>query len=338
VIVALIAVVDGFTTLFSQLGGAGNVDLMVEQADASDASFSAIEERVAQEIEQRSDVESLSLIVLGASSAPGAAYLIIFGLDAHETFIEHFAVVDGRAIVRSDEIMLGSHLAKNLDRRVDDRLTIAGRSFRVVGIFENGAAFEDSSAVMQLREAQRLFHKTGQVSFLGVRVTEPEHADEIALSIEAEFPQVMVARAVNFTERMNDMRVTNAALDAVIAVTTVVGALVMMNAMLMSVFERTREFGLLRALGWRRRRLVRMVVQEAALLSLAGAAAGVGIGVGIAALLRSEPTIGMFLYPTYTYALFARVTMLVLLLGVAGSVYPALRAASMPPAEALRYE
>ncbi|MCX6018761.1 MAG: ABC transporter permease [Chloroflexi bacterium] len=60
----------------------------------------------------------------------------------------------------------------------------------------------------------------------------------------------MVARVVDFTDRMNDIQVTNAALDAVIVMMTIVGALVITNAMLMSEFERTHEFGLLRALGW----------------------------------------------------------------------------------------
>lgn len=337
-IVALIAVVDGFSALFSQLGTAGGVDLMVEQANASDAAFSAIDERIAAEIEMRPDVESVSRLVLGVTSAPGAAYFIVFGLDAREDYIRHFNVVDGRSILRDNEVMLGRQVAVSLKRTVDDRITIAGRSYRVVGIFENGTAFEDSSGVLALREAQRIFHKVGQSSFLGLRVVDSNRADEIAATIEYEFPEVMVARVVDFTERMNDMRVTNAALDAVIAVTTVVGGLVMTNAMLMSVFERMREFGLLRALGWRRRRLVRMVVQEAVVLSLLGAVLGAGIGVGLAELLRLEPTIGKWLLPTYTGELFVRVTALVLMLGVCGSIYPALRAAAMPPAEALRYE
>jgi putative ABC transport system permease protein len=112
----------------------------------------------------------------------------------------------------------------------------------------------------------------------------------------------------------------------------------MMNAMLMSVFERMHEFGVLRALGWRRRRLVGMVVVEAIALSLLSAVAGIGIGVGLGELLRLEPTMGQWLIPTYSAELFVRVGILVLVLGVIGSVYPALRAASMRPVEALRYE
>ena len=337
-IVALTAVVDGFTVLFSQLGGAGDVDLMVEQAEASAAAFSAIDEHTVQEIERRSDVAAVSRLVLGVSTAPGAPTMLVFGLDPREEYIEHFVLIEGRAVARADEIMLGRQIAASTKKSVDDHMTLSGRRLHVVGIYENGQAFEDYAGVMTLREAQRMFHKAGQVSFLGVRVADPSRADEIAAAIEFAHPEVIAARVVNFTDRMNDMRVTRAALDVVVGITVAVGALLMTNAMLMSVFERTREFGILRALGWRRRRLMWMVVRESLVLCLAAALVGIGIGVGMAAALQREPTIGMWLLPQYSTALFVRTTALVLLFGLVGSLYPALRAAMMTPVEALRYE
>jgi ABC-type antimicrobial peptide transport system permease subunit len=71
---------------------------------------------------------------------------------------------------------------------------------------------------------------------------------------------------------------------------------------------------------------------------VAAAGVGIGLGVGMAAALQREPTIGMWLLPQYSTALFVRTTALVLLFGLVGSLYPALRAAMMTPVEALRYE
>jgi ABC-type lipoprotein release transport system permease subunit len=337
-IVAMIATVQGFDTLFSELGTAGQVDLMVQQANASDAAFSVIDERTADKIALRDDVDSVSKLLFGMTTAPGVPYFLLFGLDPHEDYINHFRVVEGRMIARSNEMILGRQVARSLKRESEDRISLGGSQYKIVGIYENGVAFEDSAGVIALRDAQRLFRKPRQVSFLGIRVTDPQRAADIAATLELEYPDIMVAKVAEFTERMNDMQVTNAALDAIIVVTTVVGAAVMMNAMLMSVFERMHEFGVLRALGWRRRRLVGMVVVEAIALSLLSAVAGIGIGVGLGELLRLEPTMGQWLIPTYSAELFVRVGILVMVLGVIGSVYPALRAASMRPVEALRYE
>jgi ABC-type antimicrobial peptide transport system permease subunit len=112
----------------------------------------------------------------------------------------------------------------------------------------------------------------------------------------------------------------------------------MMNVMMMSVFERTQEIGVLRALGWRRRRVLRMVLIEALALSLLSAIAGIAIGFGLGALLALEPTYGPFLPSVYSPPIFAGTFALALALGVLGGLYPSWRAASMRPIEALRYE
>ena len=337
-IVSLIALVDGFDTLFMQMGSAGDVELMAEQAKASDASFSVIEESVADKIHQRDDVASVSKLLMGMSSAPGLPYFIVFGLDPHEQYIEHFRVVEGVPIDRPYEIMLGRAAARSLKREVGERITIAGSAYRIAGIYENGVAFEDSCGIISLADAQKLFRKPRQVSFLAIGIVDKARADDVAATLEMDFPELMVARVSKFTERMNDLKVTNAMLDALIVITMLVGGVVIMNAMLMSVFERTQEIGVLRALGWSRRRVVGMIASEALALSAVSAVAGIAIGVGLAQLFALEPTFGAFLIPTYSAELFVRVFILAVLLGVSGAVYPALRAAGMQPVEALRYE
>jgi ABC-type antimicrobial peptide transport system permease subunit len=337
-IVALIAVVDGFTVLFSQMGVAGEVDLMVEQAKASDASFSVIDERVADKIKMRDDVKSVSKILLGMSSAPGLPYFIVFGLDPHEQYIEHYRLIEGEPISRLNDIMIGLTAARSLKREVGEQINLSGSRYRITGIYENGVAFEDSGAVIALREAQRLFRKQGQVSFMGIGVTEPARADEVAATLENEFPELMVAKVANFIERMNDMKVTYAALDVLIWITVLVGGVVMMNAMLMSVFERTQEIGVLRALGWSKLRVVRMVVMEALVLSVLAAILGIVFGVLLANSFTLDPTMGTFLIPSFSMEMFARMFALAVALGVVSAIYPALRAAGMQPVEALRHE
>ena len=197
---------------------------------------------------------------------------------------------------------------------------------------------EDGGAAILLRDAQNLFEKKSEVSFLGVAIHDQDRANHVANLLEQQFPDVMVGPTSTFTERMQDFRSMESMLNAMTGLTMLVGGIVMMNAMLMSVFERTQEIGLLRALGWRRRRVVFMILVEALALSLFSGIAGVGIGIGLNRLLGLIPNFGPILTPIYDVSIFGQIIALVLVLGILGGIYPAWRAAGLRPSEALRYE
>jgi ABC-type antimicrobial peptide transport system permease subunit len=118
----------------------------------------------------------------------------------------------------------------------------------------------------------------------------------------------------------------------------VVGGIVMMNVMLMSVFERTHEIGVLRAVGWRGGRVLRMVLGESLALSLISAVAGVLIGVALNGLLALTPAYGDVLTAVYAPGDLARVVLMSVGLGVVGGLLPAWRAVRLRPIEALHYE
>jgi len=113
---------------------------------------------------------------------------------------------------------------------------------------------------------------------------------------------------------------------------------VVANTMIMNVYERTREIGTLRALGWRRRMILGMMLRESLLLSLLSGVAGVLMGVGLCALAGSAPMVGSLLQPSFSPQMFGEAIGLALLLGGLGGIYPAWRASRLSPAEALRYE
>jgi putative ABC transport system permease protein len=116
------------------------------------------------------------------------------------------------------------------------------------------------------------------------------------------------------------------------------GAVGMLNTMLMSVLERTREIGVLRALGWQRRQVVGMILREALVLGAVGGVCGILLGMGLVWALQQIPFIGSMLEPSYEAALLARAMVMALVAGTIGGLYPSWRATRMRPVEALRYE
>lgn len=337
-IVALLGMAQGVVATFGQLASAGEVDLMASQAGVSDLSLSEIDERVVERVRLRPEVKSVSRILFGFPSTPETPFLILFGLDPREDYIRHYQIRDGRPIQRSGEILLGRYAAETMQKSVGQKVRIGAADFTVVGLYENGMAYEDMGGLLWLRDAQDLLNKPRQVSFLGIAVQDAARVDETARTLEAAFPQILVNTAASLTERTQDMRTLYAVLNALSAITVVLGGVVMTNAMLMSVFERTQEIGVLRALGWSRGRVVRMVLGESLALSALSAVAGVGVGVGLAYLFTLTPTVGGYLIPAFPPDLFLAVLGLAVALGAVGGLYPAWRAAGLSPIEALRYE
>jgi putative ABC transport system permease protein len=108
--------------------------------------------------------------------------------------------------------------------------------------------------------------------------------------------------------------------------------------MVMSVFERTREIGIFRALGWSGVRIIRMVVTESLLLCIIAAAFGVLLGLGAVRVVMFNDTARNVLQPEYSGAIFVRAFVVAIGVALLGAVYPALRAVRLTPMEALRYE
>jgi putative ABC transport system permease protein len=106
----------------------------------------------------------------------------------------------------------------------------------------------------------------------------------------------------------------------------------------MAVFERTREIGILRALGWRTRRILQMILGEALLLCIIAAVVGSVVAVLLTRFIVLLPAIRAFLAPEYTPEVFVRGILVGVGVAVLGAIYPAYRAARFSPAEAIRYE
>jgi putative ABC transport system permease protein len=111
-----------------------------------------------------------------------------------------------------------------------------------------------------------------------------------------------------------------------------------MNTMLMTVLERTREIGVLRALGWRRRKILMLILNEALALGLLSVVVGVGVAFLLTWLLGRLPFYGDAFQPVWEAGVFVRAAVIALALGLIGGLFPAIRASRMQPIEALRYE
>jgi ABC-type antimicrobial peptide transport system permease subunit len=337
-VITLGGLADGFIATFNQFMSASDADLVARQADASDMSYSAINERTGKRIAGLPGVQSVSGVVIGAVSLDEMPLFLVLGYAPHEPAIRHFKIVAGRGLSGNREIILSRQAADILKVRIGDVVRLSEVGFRVVGLYETGVSWEEAGGVISLRDGQAMLGKPRQVTLYAIKVNDPQQAQAIRAQIEAAAPEVAVALSSEFAETLPDMKSTYVMVWAISALAIVVGGIGMMNTMFMSVFERTREIGTLRALGWRRRRVLSLVLKESLALSLIGVVAGLGLSILMGALMQQIPLWGDALAIVVSPGLLAQAVIVALGLGAIGGGYPAWRATKLSPVEALRYE
>jgi len=337
-VVALVGLTDGFIDDFTALATGSGTDLMAVEANISDMAYSAIDEKVGKRIAGLSGVKSVSGTVFSVAMSEETPFMIVFGYHPAEYAIRHFKIVEGEGLSANRQIILGHSAAEAMEKQVGDKVRIFDSSFRIVGIYETGASYEDSGGVISLREAQALFGKPRQVGFLGIKVEDPHRVEGVRQRIEEEFPEITVSLSTEFAERLPDLQAMEALVGGISFLAVIVGGVGMMNTMVMSVFERTREIGVLRALGWRRSKVLFMVVRESLLLGVVSGLAGVVMGVAMGKALTLLPFIGGLLKPSFRSYTFVQALIMALALGMIGGLYPAWWASRLHPIEALRYE
>jgi putative ABC transport system permease protein len=226
-----------------------------------------------------------------------------------------------------------------LNKGVGDTIELGGVRFRVVGVFESGISWEELGGVITLRDAQALVGRPRKVTMYAVRLFDPLQAEQIVEVLNARFAgEVYASLSGEFADTLPDMEASQGMMDGISAMAILIGGVGVLNTMLMAVMERTREIGVLRALGWRRRAVLLLILQEAVLLGLLGGLAGIGVAFGLLALMRASPVVGPYVVPHWEWDIFVRALLVALFLGVFGGLYPAYRATRLQPVDALRYE
>jgi ABC-type antimicrobial peptide transport system permease subunit len=317
-------------------GGTGSITAM--QRDVADMSLSSLDEQLVRRIQGIPQVKSASPFVLGVISSESMPMFLIAGIELNSPVLSHYTLIEGRYIRRPNEIVLGKLAAESYKVGVGDTIMLYENRYKVVGITETGVSFEDGGGMLALREVQRLMARPRTVSFIFIEVDEPAQAAMVVEIINRRFPDVRASLSSDFAENTNDIESTMAMTGAIRLLAMIVGGVVVANTMLMSVYERTREIGTLRALGWSRRRIVGQILQESLYLCLFSALIGCVLGVLFVTGLAAVPAAGQFISPAWRMETFVTATGVALVLGLLGGFYPAWQASRLLPVEALRYE
>jgi ABC-type antimicrobial peptide transport system permease subunit len=335
--VSLGGLADGLVEEMTAMATKEGMHLAGMEAGAS-ADLSAIDQGIVRRIADVPGVKDAEGFLTGYTAFEDLPFFVVFGYHPRGRAIREFKIVEGEGLTTNRQVILGRVAAEALDLGVGQTLRLFDLSFRIVGIYETGVPFEDGGAVLSLRDAQKLFGQPHKISFLGIRLEDPNRAEEVARAIEIQFPEVQISQASEFSEDVADIQYMKSSTWGIAFLALLVGGAGMMNTMVMSVFERTREIGVLRALGWRKGRVLSMILRESLALSSLGGVVGLIAGVGVIWLLNQLPFVTTWVQGSFSVVLFVQALVTAFVLGALGGAYPSWWASLLRPVEALRYE
>ncbi len=323
--------------------------IIVMQKGALDYPFSTIDEKDADKIER---IKSVSLVVPQISGMVSEVdgEKIPFSLEAAVSFVGEdpekaeeektgmfkHNVVLGRYLKPGDRnaAVIGKKIADDYKKKIGSRIEINRRSFRVVGIYSSGTDLMDTMVIIPLDQAREMAGlPEGKVNGFYVEVEDPKKASAIAGVIEDIFPEYDAASSSDYAEELGTvLSQIDTFFLAVAGIAILIGGIGILNTIMMSVAERRKEFGILRAMGWTDDNVMWLVVEESFLLGLSGGVLGMIMSYASVKAASAVMPFKIIADPT----VFAWGFCIAVLLGILGGAYPAWRASRLEPVIAMK--
>jgi len=295
-----------------------------------------------QTIENKETLATIAPKLLVNTKIEGQEILVL-GVDFPQEFkLKKWWKVDGLAkkqLPNADEVILGSDIALTLGLNSNQTVTIKGQDFKIAGILQpTGSTENDQAMFMDLAVLQKLANRPNAISLIETAAlcyTCP--IEEVTQQLREKLPGTKVAALKSTLESRDDtVRQFNLFAQSVSFILFLASGLVILMTMKSAVEERTREIGIFRAIGFRKRHIIQIILTEAGSLSFLGGLLGYILGMSMAVnfgseLMKAQVHISWRL-DLLIYALSAS-----LIISLVASLFPAWKGARLNPTESLRY-
>ncbi len=343
VFVGLVGFSSAFENEWLRIYSSSGTDISVIQGTFLNSSFN---ESVGATLLPLPAVEKATPVLFNMMDLTTDVNALAFGWKADSYELGSMQILSGRPFRDGHpEVMLGDLLAGDLKKKVGDSLVILGSPLTVCAIYHGGSGLLAAAIIMPLDQLQELSSMQAKVSNFDVRLrpvpageSEGHYLKRAQAQIEAALPGLHAVPAAERAHNNQYVHLAHASALGTSSIALLIGIFGIANTMAMSVFERTREIGILRALGWKRSQVMILIEMEAVFLGIAGGFMGIAFGSCALRLLASLPQTASIVAPFPPPLLLAESLGVSILAGLLAGALPAWHAAQFSPVEALGHD
>ncbi len=337
VFVAISSITSDLSAQIIQVTTVYETDVVIQEKRAATPAASKI--KVEQMEELRAMLgDVVSPLVIGTLRETWNPYARLIGIP--QSLAARIARQKGETLTPGRaEVMAGVLCAEALGLNVGQALTLAGGSYQVTGIFQTGSRLIDGGMILDLAEAQRLLGRDDTVNLVLVQAGSSANIAQVMAQVRERFPGLRAMASAEFSGSLRIFRMVHTLARTIMVIALFGCLLIVTNTLLMAVAERTREIGILMAIGWKPYLVLRMLGAESLALCLLGAGLGNVLGLVILRLLNHSRSIGFGWIPV-DIAPRAMVASFVIaaVVAIVALAWPAVVVLRLQPAEALRHE
>jgi putative ABC transport system permease protein len=270
---------------------------------------------------------------------------LIYGMEmSHLIKLKPSWKIKGEVPKADNEIIIGSEIAGHDNIKVGDIIyySKANRSFKVAGIIEKTASQDDAFVYMPIKTAQEILQKPSGVTAIGVKVSSAEYINIVTEDLSMKIPGIQVVTMGQVMNSLSSLASSAKILSlSIAAIAILISAVGVMNSILMAIFERTQEIGMMRSIGASRFDIFRIIINETSIMTSTGGIAGVifsviGSGIIEGLVRRFMPYVPSGDMIDFEPWLAVLCILFSLCIGVFSGIYPAYKASKITPVEAIK--
>ena len=324
----------------------GSAEITATKIGSSMASSSGnLNESYVEELSKVEGVEKTagmleSTVIDTSKSSDSSRYgFSLYGAKTDDLSIVGINNINGSVFNENEnELIVGKNLAEEENYTIGDKVDVYGKEFKITGIYETGSIFYDSAMYTCLSKLQNLTDNEEKISSISIKIKKDANLTTVNDKIKNEYNDTLrTITAEEMTQTIDDtLGMINSATTAIEALAIIIGGLGVINTMMMTVFERTREIGVLKSVGWSKKRILSMIMGESIVLTIISGIIGSILGVLAVFILFKLNGDNMTLI--FNINIFIKAFLVALSVGIIGGLYPAIKASRLSPTEALRYE
>jgi putative ABC transport system permease protein len=291
--------------------------------------------RVGEVLKKLPHVAVVAPVITQVSTA--GALEVIAGIDLNSyQALRPFRFIQGGPFQGPYDVLVDELFARSKHANIGDKIEILNHDFRISGIVEQG---KGARKFLQLSTLQDLMGAQGKASIFYLKLDDPKNADAVVDAIK-HVPGMGRYVATSMAYYLSMMTPSNypglsSFITVVVAISVIIGFIVIFQAMYAAVMERTREIGILKSMGASKFYIVNIILRETVLLAIGGIIVGIVISLlARQGILHRLPLLTV----KVTGGWVLRATIIAILGAVAGALYPAYKAAQKDPIDALAYE